>query len=155
MTTPPLAPSHRYVVRTRYEAAELAHRVAALTSSPDRVELPLIELLLNAIEHGSLELGCERKRELVLEGKLDEEIARRQALSPYDTRFVQLEAWIWDHGVRFVIEDQGPGFDWRGSGGGSMAHTGPNGRGLSLTRAFTEHVTFNDRGNVVTAELQW
>ncbi len=155
MPVPPDARTHRFELRTRYEAAEIAHRVALLTASPTRIELPLLELLLNAIEHGNLELGFERKRELVTLGKLDEEVRRIQATSPFDRRVVRLDVWEWDQGARFVVTDEGPGFPWKCDGEPGLGHARPSGRGLGLARAMTERLAFNDRGNVVTVDLRW
>lgn len=155
MLAPPHVPIRMYVVRTRIEAAELAHRVAALTAHPERTELCLLELILNAIEHGSLEIGGERKRELVLVGKLDEEVTRLQATPPYDRRVVRLETWVWPNGARFVIHDEGPGFSWRARAEHAPAPPGPNGHGLRLARAGSDALTFNERGNAVTADFRW
>ena len=54
--------------------------------------------------------------------------------------------------ARFVIQDEGPGFDVTAipDPGDSTAGQGAGGRGLSLVRTFMDEVIFNPLGNKVT-----
>jgi anti-sigma regulatory factor (Ser/Thr protein kinase) len=59
--------------------------------------------------------------------------------------------------ARFVIRDEGPGFDVASvpepiDAAGEQAKSG---RGLALMRAFMDQVTFNDVGNQVTMVKRW
>ena len=71
---------------------------------------------------------------------------------PYRDRRIHVDLVILGHEARFVIRDEGAGFDVHklaAPGGiGSLEPT--SGRGLILMRAFMDEVLFNERGNEVT-----
>lgn len=74
-----------------------------------RISVALREALMNAIVHGNLEV-CSAFRE----ENLDEYyrlIAERRTESPYLQRGVEVIAYETSGGVRYVIRDEGPGFD--------------------------------------------
>jgi anti-sigma regulatory factor (Ser/Thr protein kinase) len=71
----------------------------------------LSELLINAVEHGNLEIGYKEKSELMRAGEWSEEIRRRLANERFATR-VAVACFERDNDrVRITISDQGPGFD--------------------------------------------
>ena len=74
----------------------------------------LRELVVNAVEHGNLEISFDEKSDLLARGAWQAEIARRLTLEKYRDRATSIE--ILRGGDRFSIDiiDQGPGFDWRG-----------------------------------------
>jgi anti-sigma regulatory factor (Ser/Thr protein kinase) len=115
-----------------------------------RVATALREALLNAIEHGNLEV-CSSLREL--EGDAYHRLVdARRASAPYCGRRVSLVSRISPAALSFVVRDEGPGFD---PGGCDDPTTEGNlerssGRGLLLIRAFMDEVTFNAAGNEVT-----
>ncbi|MCB1961508.1 MAG: response regulator [Rhodocyclaceae bacterium] len=94
------------------QASALAHGLAALCAQPDMVRIGLAELLVNAIEHGNLGLGFDAKRELMQSGRWRDEIERRQGEPRYRARVATLSVEQLPDLVRFVITDQGEGFDW-------------------------------------------
>jgi len=115
-----------------------------------RVSLALREALVNAIEHGNLEVGSDmRERE---DDSYLQELRRRRETDPYRSRRVTLYARETRHDVTYVIRDEGPGFD--------IARvpdpTDPenllkaSGRGLLLIRAFMDEVAHNATGNEIT-----
>lgn len=65
------------------------------------------------------------------------------------------EQWVWfevmvsGHAVEIVVEDNGPGFPWRGRET-SFDITGDGGRGLPLMQMYASSVTFSAKGNRVT-----
>jgi anti-sigma regulatory factor (Ser/Thr protein kinase)/CheY-like chemotaxis protein len=118
-----------------------------------RVNMALEEAMLNAIYHGNLEVssklrndpdrGDEPYREL---------IEQRRKQSPYKDRKVTVHSTITREQAKFIITDQGPGFD-----PGSLPDpTDPDnielasGRGLLLIRTFMDEVKHNERGNQIT-----
>jgi CheY-like chemotaxis protein len=115
-----------------------------------RVALALREAILNAIEHGNLEVGSElRERDDDSYYRLADE-RRRQA--PYCDRCVHVTATERQDMVRYVIRDEGPGYDATKV----PDPTDPenleraSGRGLLLIRSFVDEVIRNERGNEIT-----
>ncbi|MFW5739214.1 MAG: ATP-binding protein [Myxococcota bacterium] len=115
--------------------------------------ITLGELLLNAIEHGCLGISYEEKSAALAGGQLATLREERRA----DPRLSGRRVWVqvvWTRTqVRFVIRDEGPGFDWRNA----PDPTDPenllreNGRGLAIAQWLVDSMQFNERGNEVTA----
>jgi CheY-like chemotaxis protein len=116
-----------------------------------RVGTALHEALVNAIEHGNLELRSElrdkddRREYITLMEK------RRHEL-PYCARRVHVHAKFSLNEAVFTIRDEGPGFDTSKL----PDPTDPSnlekvsGRGLYLIRTFMDEVSFNSTGNEIT-----
>jgi len=144
----------RFEFQSREEAAAVAEYVATLVPEPVRVQFILMELLVNAVEHGNLEIKAA-KAELVRTGELDAEVERRRADPRYCERVAWLELTREHSQVTFVVGDEGPGFRWQD---GSVLGIGcePCGRGLALARLMSSSgLSFNPEGNIVTAKIQW
>jgi len=115
-----------------------------------RIAMALREALMNAIEHGNLEVSSS------LRESNDEDYARlieaRSRQSPYAERRVELTAEESAGEVVYVVRDEGTGFD----PATLPDPTDPenlekaSGRGLLLIHAFMDSVTYNDRGNQIT-----
>jgi CheY-like chemotaxis protein len=115
-----------------------------------RVCIALEEALRNAMFHGNLELTSEQR-----EGDSAEYqrlIDERSKSEPFSSRRLEVTVEITPTSGRFVIRDQGPGFD----PSNLPDPTDPenlekvSGRGLLLMRTFMDEVTFNKSGNQVT-----
>lgn len=115
-----------------------------------RVTVALREALMNAIIHGNLEVGSEL-RDLDLDAyyRLIEE---RRTQSPFAARHIHVQATVSPQQVRYVIRDEGPGFD----PAKIPDPTDPenmekaSGRGLLLIRTFMDEFAHNSRGNEIT-----
>lgn len=115
-----------------------------------RIVLALKEALLNAIDHGNLELDSGlRDRDDDRYHELGQERCQQE---PYRARRVQLDSRVSPERAQYVIRDEGPGFD----PGRLPDPTDPenllraHGRGLILIRSFMDEVTFNSTGNEIT-----
>lgn len=120
-----------------------------------RMRGALHELLLNAVEHGTLELGFEAKRKALAEGRYKDLLMQRLAQPRLKDRHVTVHV-RYEKGARsltYRIADEGNGFNWRrlltSSCSGGEAD-GANGRGIFLARSLFPGLTYNDRGNEVT-----
>lgn len=97
--------------QTPEEATDLGGFLAKACHDPERVVIGLSELLINAVEHGNLEIGYEEKSELMRSGRWTEEIRRRLETERFARR-VATARFERDRGrMRIVIRDEGPGFD--------------------------------------------
>jgi CheY-like chemotaxis protein len=119
-----------------------------------QISTALSEALHNAIDHGNLELDS-RLRE-----KNDHsywELANeRTSLQPYCDRRIHFHARLTPTSVKYVIRDDGPGFDpsTLPDPDNPKSLLRPSGRGIMLIRAFMDEVKFNDRGNEITLVKQ-
>jgi len=143
--------------RTREEADELADVVAELLPEPAQSRLGLMELLLNAIEHGNLEIGSKLKGQLLAEHRFEDELAARLAREPYCQRRVHVKVTLDEAAIEIEIRDEGPGFPWRRAlNAGLQEHTEPNGRGIALvSQTCFPSLTYRDPGNVAIVTLAW
>lgn len=120
-----------------------------------QIGIALKQALLNAIFHGNLELGMqpttEEEDSLIQESDLST-AAKRALQPPYRDRRVHVHVKIAPAEARFVIRDQGAGFDVGSvpASGDPSALDPQRGRGLSLMHAFMDEVVFNESGNEVT-----
>jgi len=101
----------RFEYRSPAQAMGLGALLAKTCPDPDRVIMGLSELLVNAIEHGNLEIGYDEKSRLLLEQSWQDEIERRLALPGFCDRTAAVEVERTAEGLVFTIRDQGPGFD--------------------------------------------
>ena len=119
-------------------------------TSSIRAGVALEEALNNALYHGNLELDSAlREGNRTAYRALVEE--RRQS-EPYRSRKIFVDAAVDCEAGRFVIRDQGPGFDPRELPDPTDPANleKPSGRGLLLMRTFMDEVQFNEAGNEVT-----
>ena len=115
-----------------------------------RIGIALCEALTNAIHHGNLELDSEwRQNDEEKYFKIAEE---RRCIKPYSDRRVRMVATLSDREVRFVIDDEGPGFavDELRDPTEEFNMERMGGRGLLLIRSFMDEVTHNVVGNSIT-----
>lgn len=139
----------KFTYRTLEEAESLAAFIANCFPDPERALWGLSELMINAIEHGNLGLGYEKKTSLVAGGKWLDEIARMQQLPEHREKKVTATVAHKEGGVYVVIEDEGAGFDWKRFLQIDPARAGDNhGRGIAQANAMSfDKLTYNDKGN--------
>jgi CheY-like chemotaxis protein len=120
-----------------------------------QIGIALKQALLNALFHGNLEITKDELEEVSGELLADDEVSlveRRCSQEPYRDRRIFVDIRISPEEARFVVRDQGSGFDVSAvpdpSRSGAVEAEG--GRGLSLMRTFMDEVTFNEAGNEVT-----
>jgi len=119
-----------------------------------QIGVALKEALRNALLHGNLEIGSLMKLrswDKLFQDKDYSLIEERRHQPPYCHRKIFVDVRITADEARFIVRDEGPGFDvstiprrddpwatdWEG------------GRGLALMRSFMDEVTFNAKGNEV------
>lgn len=135
----------------------LMQMTAMMVSETVRVGLrgALQELLLNAVEHGNLEVSHEEKKQAVAEGRYDTLLHERAARPALRDRRVIVEVSCDSRArrLRYRIIDEGNGFDWRTMWNRKldwMDLTEGSGRGVLLARSLFPDLSYNERGNEVT-----
>jgi len=125
------------------------------STSRIRVGLALEHALLNALYRGNLEISAaemQSTRELLLSGRGTTLVDQRVAELPYSTRKIHFDVRMSAEAARFVIRDQGKGFDITQvpKPGDPDVLEREGGKGLLLMQSFMDEVTFNETGNEVT-----
>jgi hypothetical protein len=137
--------------RTPEEARTLAFAFAEEAEEPQGVSLALLELMLNAVEHGVLGVGSEEKRRLIATGNYYGEIERRLALPEYRGRYVDVASVSRGRDVVVHIADPGAGFDWRryleNASPPCPREGAPNGRGIFAARHMPVEISYGEPGN--------
>jgi len=114
----------------------------------------LQELVMNAVEHGCLELRYHDKIEAMAQDQYDDLIRQRRQESRFRDRRVTIRA-IYDkrqQALTYRIADEGKGFNWktRVASCNDVCPTGDaSGRGIFLAQSFFPNIAYNDKGNEV------
>jgi len=112
-----------------------------------RVGIAVEEALKNACYHGNLQIDEDKS------GRSREEVAAERCWEqPYLNRRITVKAEMSREQARFVITDEGDGFDTSEFNAGDEVseEDGLARRGLRLMRSVMDSVAFNDAGNQVT-----
>ncbi len=143
----------KFQFSTLEEAECLSAFMAHCFPEPDRVLQGLAELLTNAVEHGILDIGYDRKTELVELGTWRAEIARRQTDPAHAGRYAEAALNRKDNGVYVVVSDPGEGFAWKKFMNIDPSRAGDNhGRGIAQANAVSfDKLTYNEKGNQAIA----
>lgn len=121
-----------------------------------KISLTLIELLINAMEHGSCGITSEEKTKYLEEfGSIHGLIAEKMKDPAVAGKKVTFQYEINAADSTYHITDEGEGFDWR-------KHMDPDpemdllsfhGRGILLSLNGVNSMTYNDAGNEVTVSI--
>ncbi|TAL36760.1 MAG: hypothetical protein EPN93_08055 [Spirochaetes bacterium] len=119
----------------------------------NHIRMGLREIIINAIEHGNLNITFDEKSEATMQGNYLEFIFSRQQDPRYRDKRVTIEFLLNAERVAYKIADEGNGFDYKsvlarardGVNEEMLAH----GRGLLMAYNIFDEVTFNRRGNEV------
>jgi anti-sigma regulatory factor (Ser/Thr protein kinase) len=99
-----------------FQTVEQAHDIGTLLANtcpdPSAMVIGLTELLINAVEHGNLGITYEEKSRLFASGEWNEEVRRRLAMPENASKRAEVTFKRGDGYIRFVIRDQGKGFDF-------------------------------------------
>lgn len=146
----------RFRLRTPQEARDLAIALSAAAPAVRGLTFGLTELLLNAVEHGTLGVGFEAKGRLkapdAAANAYAEELDRRLASPHYRDRFVTVEVERDERRLTITITDMGAGFDHqRYLTADPALNTAAHGRGIALARlaGFAELTYLGDGNRVV------
>ncbi|MGQ9843864.1 MAG: ATP-binding protein [Spirochaetota bacterium] len=122
-------------------------------STTNVIKLGLREIIINAIEHGNLNISFEEKTKATAEGNYLEFVLSRQKDPNYKDKKVTIEFLLNCDKVIYKIEDEGNGFNYR-----EIIQKIQNtvdeemlghGRGLRMVYKIFDEVKFNRKGNQV------
>jgi len=117
------------------------------------VQGALMELLLNAVEHGNCKITYDEKTAWLSDGKnMLDLIAEKSKEDEASKKKVYISYEISNVRTRISVRDDGEGFDWKSRLAGDMT-AGLHGMGIKLAESFVSRVTYNDKGNEATFEI--
>ena len=155
-TTMRLLDSGTFRFKTPEEAKNLAMLLAHAYPDANRVVTGILELTLNAIEHGNLNIGYKEKSRLIEEEQLDSEIERRLSDPLYSSREATAQFVRRPDTLSLHISDQGKGFEWQ-----KYLNFDPDrafdthGRGIAMANKVSfDQVEYRGNGNQVITVLQ-
>ena len=147
-----------FTIKTLAEARQLATLLSEIHPDPQRSLLGLSELMINAVEHGNLEISYAEKSELLRQGRWEEEVERRQYLPGYADRHITVAYQRLPEAITVTITDQGNGFDWEPYLTLPPERAfDPHGRGIAMSKLVSfDTLEYQGRGNqvMVTTRLQ-
>lgn len=123
-----------------------------------QVNLCLVEMLTNAIEHGNCGITAEEKTEFLsqdfnIKKLIDQKCIENPEISK---KKVYFKYGIERSGSTFTITDEGEGFDWREviKEGREIDYMATHGRGIILTKMNVQEISYNDKGNEVRLYIE-
>ena len=145
-----------YEIRSLKEAKLISHYLASICPKPKNALLGLTELILNAIEHGNLEIDYQEKTRLKERNLWENEIERRLALSKNKSKVVTINFRANDdNSINFRITDSGNGFNFT-----EFDKTEPkqllnsHGRGIFMAKEIGfDKLNYLGNGNIVEARI--
>ena len=117
------------------------------------IKMGLNEMIVNAMEHGNLNVTFDEKTKAQEEGRLFDFMSERRQLPEYSEKKVLIDYFFDETKVIYRITDMGPGFDYQKImdrvknevNQQSLSH----GRGIIMTQAVFDRVEYNNKGNQV------
>ncbi len=117
------------------------------------IKMGLHEMIVNAMEHGNLNITFDEKTKAQEDGRLFEFMKERRMLPEYRDKKVSIDYHIDESRVVYRITDMGSGFDYKKImdrvknevNQQELAH----GRGIIMTQAVFNKVEYNNKGNQV------
>ena len=133
------------------EAQKLAQTLSFTCQESTKVAMGLTEILVNAVEHGNLELSYQDKTLHQANNTWQKELQKRQKLPKYKDKFVSVKVRRIDCMIEFTVMDQGKGFDFT-----KFMTIDPekidqsHGRGISIARLISfDQLEYESPGNKV------
>lgn len=147
--------SGEFMIRTLDEARNLSTMLSLACPQQELVAIGLQELLINAIEHGNLEIDAELKDRLLSEGKWRDEVESRLNDPRYAHRRAHVRFRRGERLITIVIEDEGSGFDYSLYENNTAEASAYRGRGIIMAKelAFDKVIHLGD-GSIVEAVIE-
>lgn len=123
----------RFAVRTLADIRWCSAAISWLADLSTGASLGFGELLMNAVEHGNLEISFDEKTKLLSDGTWHEELLRRLEMPVFRDRLVNVTVHGRGHISEIGIQDEGPGFDWQTYiDAEPPSHSCHHGRGIAM-----------------------
>lgn len=150
-----LLDSGSFSFRTLDEGHVLTKLLAAVCPHPEKVANGLFELLINAVEHGNLEIGYTEKSNLLINQEWEQEIEYRLKQTKYASRYVRVQFKQNTDKISIEITDQGEGFEWQQYLEMSPERSSDShGRGIAMAKLLSfDSIEYKNNGNCVEVTI--
>jgi Cyclic nucleotide-binding domain/Histidine kinase-like ATPase domain len=120
----------------------------------EKLHVALLELLINAIEHGNCKISYDQKTSwLEKNGDIMELIREKNKDPSVKERKVFFSYTITPEKSHFTIRDEGDGFDWRARMAAPADSPGLHGMGMKMVNLYVRELCYNEKGNEVAFEI--
>jgi len=120
----------------------------------EKLHVALLELLINAIEHGNCKISYDEKTAwLEKNGDIMEFIREKNKDPIVKERKVYFSYTITPEKSHFAIRDEGAGFDWRARMAAPSDSPGFHGMGMKMANLYVRELSYNQKGNEVVFEI--
>ncbi|MGV3667895.1 MAG: 7TM diverse intracellular signaling domain-containing protein [Leptospira bouyouniensis] len=147
---------NNYLRNAELVSQKITAQLAKYLSTIEQTEVrsSVREIIINAVEHGNLNISFEEKSKALTEGNYLEFLQKRQEDPRYRHKKVKIEYSFSSEFVAFRITDEGRGFDHKKHMEKSIddmneAHV-QHGRGILMTKSVFDRIEYNDKGNQVS-----
>ncbi|MDC7232100.1 MAG: ATP-binding protein [Spirochaetales bacterium] len=117
------------------------------------VKMGLQELIINAIEHGNLNISFDEKSRAMKEKRYLDFLRERQSDPSYRDRTVRIDYVLDPEKVSYTIRDDGEGFNYRDTMTKVEERVEqdflPHGRGIRMAETVFDSTEYNEKGNQV------
>lgn len=118
------------------------------------LQTTLMELLTNALEHGNCKITYDEKSAWLSQGNNILDLINKKREDPaISDKKITIEYSIGKDISSFSIADEGDGFDWKSRLAADFSEDF-HGRGMSLSNSLVSNLTYNDKGNKVSFEIE-
>ena len=146
--------SAAFIMKTYEDARNLSILLSTLFPKPSSVLPGMLAVMANAVEHGTLEIGYEKKAELVVQNKFLKEIERLEKTKKNKAKEVEVQFVHKDGRMSVRITDQGKGFDWKSYVDFNIERKSfVNGYGVLKALQSFDEVKYNTAGNQVMVSV--
>jgi len=119
----------------------------------EKLHVALLELLVNAIEHGNCKISFDEKTMWLERGLDGMDLIRMKNKDPeVAARKVSFDYTISPDSSRFTITDEGDGFDWRARME-AKPEVGLHGMGIKMAGVYVHDLSYNEKGNSVSFSI--
>ncbi len=121
----------------------------------EKLHVALLELLVNAIEHGNCKISYDEKTAWLEQNRDIMDLIRAKNEDPaIRARKIYFTYTITPERSRFTIRDEGEGFDWRSRMAAQPNEPGLHGMGMIMARLYVQNMGYNESGNEVSFEIE-
>lgn len=151
----PLLQQAVFHIQSLTDAQAISSILGYITPDQKRASIGLFELMLNAIEHGNLDIGYAAKTKLIKEGSIESEIAHRLTQKQYQDKYAIVTFKRNEKNIEISIEDSGKGFDYQKYLDFSQERAMDNhGRGILIANRFSfDSMRYLNNGSKVVCQI--
>ncbi len=122
----------------------------------ERLHVALLEMLMNAVEHGNCKISYEEKSAWLEKQGDILPLIRKKCEDPHiRAKKVYFTYRITPKASSFVIRDEGEGFDWKTRfSKANEVNLWLHGHGIKMANLYVQNLKYNDKGNEVSFEMQ-